>query len=61
MEYEEAPDGKMRLARVAIEIRAPEDFPTNVSFRSDKNGRTLAVKIVLLNPPKVAITATVAL
>lgn len=58
-EYEEAPDGKMRLARVSMEIRVPDDFPVKYHNALVKTAELCAVKKVLSSPPEFALRTIV--
>ena len=59
MEYEESSDGKMRLARVAMKIIVPEDFPSKYHNALVKTAELCAVKKVLMNPPLFTISTIV--
>ena len=59
MEFTPAPDGKKRLARVAIEIDLPRGFPEKYRNAIVKTAGLCSVKKVIMDPPEFVITARV--
>jgi putative redox protein len=57
MEFATDPDGKRRLARVAIEIDLPPGFPEKYRNAIVKAAELCTVKKVIMDPPEFVITA----
>jgi len=57
MEFVTAPDGKRRLARVAMEIELPGGFPEKYRNAIVKAAELCTVKKVITDPPEFVITA----
>lgn len=59
MEFAAAPDGKQRLAGVAIDIKVPADFPEKYRNALVKSAELCAVKKVLMDPPEFTIRTVI--
>jgi len=60
MEFSTSPDGRKKLARVAIEIGLPPGFPEKYRSAVVKAAEACAVKKAIMDPPEFAITASMA-
>lgn len=59
MEFATAGDGKKRLARVAIEIAVPPEFPEKYHNALVKSAELCAVKKAIMDPPEFEIRTLV--
>lgn len=59
-EFAPAADGKMRLARVVMEITLPRGFPEKYRNAVVKAAGLCSVKKVIMDPPEFEITARMA-
>ncbi len=59
IEFATDPDGKRRLARVAIEIVVPPEFPAKYHNALVKSAELCAVKKAIANPPDFEIVTRV--
>lgn len=60
MEFATTEDGKSKLAKVAIEINLPPDFPEKYRNAIIKTAGLCSVKKVIMDPPEFEITARMA-
>lgn len=59
MEFVDTEDGKKKLAKIALEIDLPPNFPTKYQNAIIKAAGFCAVKKVIMDPPEFEITARV--
>lgn len=59
MEFETGPDGKRRLAKVAVDILVPPDFPEKYHNALVKSAELCTVKKTISNPPEFQVATKV--